>query len=54
MNGPIRNWTWVRAHFPHLSVAWPCRQDWLSRQRLIMAVIVLNISLAVLFIKLLT
>ncbi|XP_043190018.1 junctophilin-1-like [Amphibalanus amphitrite] len=39
---------------PLLYVVNPKVKDWLSRQRLIMAVIVLNISLAVLFIKLLT
>ncbi|XP_037077124.1 junctophilin-1-like [Pollicipes pollicipes] len=39
---------------PLLYVVNPKVKDWLSRQRLIMAVIILNVSLALLFLKLLT
>jgi len=39
---------------PLLYVVNPKVKDWLSRQRLIMAVIVLNVSLAIIFLKLLT
>ena len=35
-------------------VVFVVRQDWFSRQRLVLAVVIINVSLAILFLKLLT